>query len=195
MKQSKFLSVLCAMLLMGWVTPNAEAQDLKSVLSGVVKSVVGDKATTSTSIIGTWKYSAPCCQFESENRLADAGGKVAAAEVEEQLKTVYDKIGLGNCQFTFNEDESFSGSFGSGTYTFDNDAKTITMKSKLGIKTVAFVTVAGSSMSLTFDADKLIDLLKLVAGVASGISSTLSIISSISDMYDGLNLGFELTKQ
>ncbi len=195
MKKSSFLSMCCAVLWMGLCIPNAGAQDLKSVISGVVKSVVGDKLTTESSIIGTWAYSAPDCQFESESVLAKAGGEVAAVEVEEQLKAVYEKIGMSNCQFTFNEDESYSGTLGSGTYTFDSDAKTITMKTKLGIKTVAYVAVTGSTMSLTFDADKLLSLLKVVVGVASSTSSTLSAITSLADAYDGLRVGFELTKQ
>ena len=56
---------------------HAEAQDLKSILSGVAKAVVGNKATTASSIIGTWTYSGPECQFESENLLAKAGGEMA----------------------------------------------------------------------------------------------------------------------
>ena len=65
---------------------NAGAQDLKSVLSGVVKNVVGDKTTTESSIIGTWTYAGPECQFESDNLLAKAGGEVAAKDVEEKIQ-------------------------------------------------------------------------------------------------------------
>ena len=70
------------------VAGNAGAQDLKSVLSGVVKNVVGDKTTTASSIIGTWTYAGPECQFESDNLLAKAGGEVAAKEVEEKIQKV-----------------------------------------------------------------------------------------------------------
>ena len=34
------------------VAVQADAQNLKDILSGVVKNVVGDKATTETSLIG-----------------------------------------------------------------------------------------------------------------------------------------------
>ena len=105
---------------------------------------------------------------------------------------------MEGCQYTFGEDGSYSctikGKTSSGTYTFDSDAKTVTMKSKLGIKTVAYVTVTGDSMSLVFKADKLMSVLKTLTGAASSVNSTASTINSIADSYDGLRLGFELKK-
>lgn len=193
------LRCLCMALIMSVAAGNAGAQDLKSMLGGVVKDLVGDKTTTASSIIGTWTYVGPECQFESENLLAKAGGEVAAQEVESKIKAVYDKIGMDGCQYTFGEDGSYSftlkGKTTSGTYTFDSDAKTVTMKGKLGIKTVAHVSVAGSSMSLVFNADKLMSVLKTVMGAVSSVNSTASTVSGIADKYDGLRLGFELKKQ
>ena len=190
---------MCLAAVMTVAAGNAWAQDLKSVLSGVVKNVVGDKTTTESSIIGTWTYAAPECQFESDNLLAKAGGEMAAKEVEEKIQAVYEKVGMEGCQYTFGEDGSYSctikGKTSSGTYTFDSDAKTVTMKGKLGIKTVAYVTVTGDSMSLVFKADKLMSVLKTVTSAASSVNSTASTINSIADSYDGLRLGFELKKK
>ncbi len=198
MRKNNFLSVLCAMVLMSMVAVHADAQDLKSILTGVAKAVVGDKATTESSIIGTWKYVGPQCQFESENLLAKAGGEVAAKEVEEKMQIVYDKVGMNGCQYTFNEDGTYSYTVKkrttSGTYTFDNEAKTITMKGKLGVKTVAHVTVTGNDMSLVFNADKLMSVLKLITGATSKVNSTAATINSVAGAYDGLMLGFELKK-
>ncbi len=189
---------LCLAAVMTAAAGTAGAQDLKSVLSSVVKSVVGDKATTESSIIGTWTYAGPKCQFESENLLAKAGGEVAAQEIEEKIQTVYEKVGMDGCQYTFGEDGSYSYTFkgktSSGTYTFDSEAKTITMKSKLGIKTVAYVTVIGDDMSLVFNADKLMSVLKTITGAASSVNSTAATLNSIAKSYDGLKLGFELKK-
>jgi len=198
MRKNNFLSVLCVMVLMSMVAVHADAQDLKSILTGVAKAVVGDKATTESSIIGTWKYVGPQCQFESENLLAKAGGEVAAKEVEEKMQIVYDKVGMNGCQYTFNEDGTYSYTVKkrttSGTYTFDNEAKTITMKGKLGVKTVAHVTVTGNDMSLVFNADKLMSVLKLITGATSKVNSTAATINSVAGTYDGLMLGFELKK-
>lgn len=198
MKVIFMLRCLCMAAVMTAAAGNAGAQDLKSVLSGVVKNVVGDKTTTASSIIGTWTYAGPECQFESDNLLAKAGGEVAAKEVEEKIQKVYEKVGMDGCQYTFSEDGSYSctvkGKTSSGTYTFDSDAKTVTMKSKLGIKTVAYVTVTGDDMSLVFKADKLMSVLKTITSAAASVNSTASTISSIADSYDGLRLGFELKK-
>jgi len=199
MKANFMLRCLFMAAVMTAAAGNAGAQDLKSVLSDVVKNVVGDKTTTASSIIGTWTYAGPECQFESDNLLAKAGGEVAAKEVEEKIQKVYEKVGMDGCQYTFNEDGSYSctvkGKTSSGTYTFDSDAKTVTMKSKLGIKTVAYVTVTGDIMSLVFKADKLMSVLKTITSTAASVNSTASTISSIADSYDGLRLGFELKKK
>ncbi len=187
---------LCLMMLA--FSTNAGAQDLKSILSGVAKTVVGDKATTEMSILGTWSYVAPDCQFESENFLTQAGGEVGAAKIEEELKGIYAKIGADKCQYTFNEDGTYSSIFGKttskGTYIFDKEAKTITMKGKLGIKTVAHVAVMGNSMSLVFNADKLMGILKTVTGAASKVNTTASTLNGVINQFDGMRLGFELKK-
>lgn len=198
MKRNHLLRCLCLSALIGAASLHAGAQDLKSILSGVAKAVVGDKATTESSIIGTWTYSKPDCQFESESLLAKAGGEVAAAEVEEKLATVYEKVKMTGCQYVFNEDGTYSFIANkrttTGTYTFDNEAKTIAMKTKLGIKSTAHVTVTGSTMSLVFEADKLLSILKTLTGAVSKLNSTASTINSLAGNYDGLMLGFELTK-
>ena len=198
MRKTIFGKVLCAVALMGMFSVQADAQDLKSILTGVAKAVVGDKATTSSSIIGTWKYVGPQCQFESESLLAKAGGEVAAKEVEEKMQTIYNKVGMSGCEYTFNEDGTYSYTLKkrtmSGTYTFDDKEKTITMKGKLGVKTVAHVTVTGSEMSLAFNADKLMSVLKTVTGAVSKVNSTAATINSVAGTYDGLMLGFDLKK-
>lgn len=198
MKANFMLRCLYMTAVMLVVAESVGAQDLKSVLNSVVKNVVGDKATTESSIIGTWNYAGPKCRFESDNLLAKAGGEVAAKEVEEKMESVYEKIGLDGCHYTFGEDGSYSCTIkrktSSGTYTFDSDAKTVTMKGKLGIKIVAYVTVTNDSMSLVFKADKLMSVLKTITSAASSVNSTASTINSIANSYDGLRLGFELKK-
>lgn len=175
------------------------AQDLKSILTGVAKAVAGDKLTTAQSIVGTWSYVGPDCRFESDKLLAKAGGEAAAVQVEKKLETAFNKIGLTGCQYVFNADSTYSFIHGnrttSGTYTFDAEAKTITMKTKLGISSKAYVTVTGSSMSLLFNADKLMTALKALTGLAGKVNSTASAIGSLAENYDGLLLGFELKQQ
>lgn len=199
MKKTILWKCMCMMAMLLVMSANAGAQDLKSILSGVAKAVVGDKATTETSIIGTWEYVSPACQFESESLLAKAGGEVAAKEIEEKLQTVYEKVGMDGCQYTFKDDKTYSTTFSkrsvTGSYTFDNEAKTVTMSTKLGIKMVAHVTVTGNSMSLVFDADKLMSVLKTLTNAASSLNSTASTLNTLLNSYDGMMLGFELQKK
>ena len=198
MKKKTLLKSIWILLVMCGVSANAGAQDLKSILSGVAKAVVGNKATTASSIIGTWTYSGPECQFESENLLAKAGGEMAAKEVEEKMIAVYNKVGMNNIRYTFNEDGTYSYQMKkrtvTGSYVFDDAAKTITMTGKLGLTTVAYVTVTGNDMSMVFKADKLMSILKTITGAASKVNSTAATINSVAEAYDGLMLGFELKK-
>lgn len=198
MKKKTLLKSIWILLVMCGVSANAGAQDLKSILSGVAKAVVGNKATTASSIIGTWTYSGPECQFESENLLAKAGGEMAAKEVEEKMIAVYNKVGMNNIRYTFNEDGTYSYQMKkrtvTGSYVFDDAAKTITMTGKLGLKTVTYVTVTGNDMSMVFKADKLMSILKTITGAASKVNSTAATINSVAEAYDGLMLGFELKK-
>ncbi len=198
MKKKTLLKSIWILLVMCGMSANAGAQDLKSILSGVAKAVVGNKATTASSVIGTWTYSSPECQFESENLLAKAGGEMAAKEVEEKMIAVYNKVGMNNIRYTFNEDGTYSYQMKkrtvTGSYVFDDAAKTITMTGKLGLKTVAYVTVTGNDMSMVFKADKLMSILKTITGAASKVNSTAATINSVAEAYDGLMLGFELKK-
>jgi flagellar hook-basal body complex protein FliE len=89
-----------------------------------------------------------------------------------------------------------SGKTLSGTYTFDSDKKTVTMKgSTLNTSLTAYVTVTGSTMTLTFDADKLMTVLKTVSSAASSLNTTASVINTLASSYDGMRLGFELSKK
>ena len=192
--------LVCIIALFCAVAVQADAQDLKSILSGIAKTVVGDKATTATSIVGTWNYAGPACEFESENLLTKAGGEVASSTVEKKLESVYSKLGINKISYTFNEDNTCSytlkGKTVSGTYVFDADAKTITITTgKLGVKMTANVVTLGSNMSFVYNADKLMSALKTITSAASKVNSTASTISALASNYDGMMLGFELTKQ
>ena len=48
---------------------------------------------------------------------------------------------------------------------------------------------------LLFDADRFLSLLKTVLSVAGNKSTTISAISNLSNSYDGLQLGFKLSRK
>lgn len=191
--------IAMAALLMGITATQAQAQSIKDILSGVVDAVTGKSNVSETSIAGTWKYSSPDCQFESDNLLAQAGGSLASSKINKQLSSVYSKVGMSGLTFTFDSDGNYTstikGHTTKGTYTLDSSAKTITLKTTTGITLKAHVSLTSSSLSLLFESDKLMDGLKTVTSLASKVNSTASTVSSILGNYDGLRLGFKMKKK
>lgn len=192
--------IICIMALFCAVAVQADAQSLKDILSGVVKNVVGDKATTETSLIGTWVYVAPDCQLKGDDVLKNIGGDAAGAEVEKKMQPIYEKAGLNTIQYTFNEDKTCSytikGRKVEGTYVFDPEAKTVTIKAgKLGMKTTANIVTLGDNMSFVFDADKIFSVVKSITGAASSLNNSASTINKLLEQFDGMMIGFELKKQ
>jgi hypothetical protein len=57
MKKKNVFKWWGVVLILSMCSVHAEAQDLKSVLTGVAKAVIGNKATTAHSIVGTWNVS------------------------------------------------------------------------------------------------------------------------------------------
>lgn len=192
--------LVCMMVLLCAVSVQGNAQKWKDILSGVVTEVVGDKATTATSIVGTWDYVGPDCQLKGENLLKNIGGQAAGEEMEKKLEAIYEKAGLNTLQYTFNEDNTCSytvkGKKIDGTYEFDAEAKTVIIKSgKLGVKLTAHIVTLGSNMSFVFEADKILSVVKSITGVASKFNTSAAAINKLAAEFDGMMLGFELKKQ
>ena len=192
--------LICIMALLCAVAVQTDAQSLKDILTGVVGQVVGDKATTETSIIGTWDYVGPDCQLKGDDLLKNIGGDAAGAEVEKKMEPIYAKAGLNTIQYTFNKDKTCSytikGKKVEGTYEFDAEAKTITIKAgKLGIRTTAHIVTLGSNMSFMFDADKILSVVKAITGATSSLNKTASAANKLLEKFDGMMVGFELKKQ
>lgn len=192
--------IVCMMMLLCAVSVQANAQGLKDILKGVVTEVVGDKATTATSIVGTWDYVGPDCQLKGDDLLKNIGGAAAGEEMEKKLEDIYKKAGLNTIQYTFNEDKTCSytvkGKKIEGTYEFDAEAKTVTIKSgKLGVKLTAHIVTLGSNMSFVFEADKLLSVVKTITGVAAKFNTSAAAINKLAAEFDGMMLGFELKKQ
>ena len=192
--------LICIIVLFCAISVQGNAQSLEDILSGVVKQVVGDKATTEASLIGTWAYVGPDCQLKGDDLLKNIGGDAAGVEVEKKMAPIYEKAGLNTIQYTFNEDKTCSytikGKKVEGTYEFDPEAKTVTIKAgRLKVKTVAYVVTLGSNMSFVFDADKIFSVVKTITGVTSGLNASASTINKLLEEFDGMMVGFELKKQ
>lgn len=147
----------------------------------------------------TWKYSKPGCAFTSENLLAKAGGEIAASKIEEDLSKYYSKFGFSksNTYFTFKTDGTFAakidGKSWNGTYTFDEKTHAIQLKGLL-LSASGFATRTTNGISLLFEQKKLLTLVKTLSKLNLTGSTTMSAVSSIVDNYDGVRVGFEMTK-
>lgn len=164
-----------------------------SILSDIISTFGGGITTNQNTIVGTWTYTKPCVQFESESLLAKAGGSVAATKVEDKLTSIYQSAGIkkGSCTFVFNKDNTVKYSFGSktynGTYTFDASRKTISITGQSGVQATAYVSVAGNNMGLTFDASKLLTFIGSSSLLNSGLAGLIG-------NYSGMKVGFELSR-
>ena len=169
-----------------------------SIINGILNNVIGSGTFSKQDLCAhTWKYSKPGCAFTSENLLAKAGGEIAANKVEEKLSEYYSKFGFSgsNTYFTFNTDGTFTskidGKSWQGNYTFDEKTHAIQMKGLI-LSMSGYATKTTNGISLLFDQKKLLNLIKTM-GALKG-SSTLSAIGTIANNYDGMRVGFEMSK-
>ena len=177
---------------------NSSSSAGSSIINGILNNVIGSGTFSKQDLCAhTWKYSKPGCAFTSENLLAKAGGEIAASKVENKLEGYYKKFGFSssNTYFTFNTDGTFSakidGKAWNGTYTFDEKTHAIQLKGLL-LSASGYATKTTNGISLLFDQKKLLNLIKALSAFKG--SSTLSAVGSIANNYDGMQVGFEMTK-
>lgn len=177
---------------------NSSSSAGSSIINGILNNVIGSGTFSKQDLCAhTWKYSKPGCAFTSENLLAQAGGEIAANKVEEKLGEYYSKFGFSssNTYFTFKTDGTFAakidGKSWQGNYTFDEKTHAIQMKGLL-LSMSGYATKTTNGISLLFDQKKLLNLIKTMSALKG--SSTLSALGTIANNYDGMRVGFEMTK-
>ena len=177
---------------------NSSSSAGSSIINGILNNVIGSGTFSKQDLCAhTWKYSKPGCAFTSENLLAKAGGEIAANKVEEKLSEYYSKFGFcgSNTYFTFNTDGTFTskidGKSWQGNYTFDEKTHAIQMKGLL-LSMSGYATKTTNGISLLFDQKKLLNLIKTIGSLKG--NSTLSALGTIANNYDGMRVGFEMSK-
>lgn len=177
---------------------NSSSSAGSSIINGILNNVIGSGTFSKQDLCAhTWKYSKPGCAFTSENLLAQAGGEIAANKVEEKLGEYYSKFGFSgsNTYFTFNTDGTFAakidGKSWQGNYTFDEKTHAIQMKGLI-LSMSGYATKTANGISLLFDQKKLLNLIKTIGSLKG--SSTLCALGTIANNYDGMRVGFEMTK-
>ena len=186
--------------LLGGGTTAGSSSTGSSIINGILNNVIGSATFSQADLCAhTWKYSKPGCAFTSENLLAKAGGEIAASKIEEDLSKYYSKFGFSksNTYFTFKTDGTFAakidGKSWNGTYTFDEKTHAIQLKGLL-LSASGFATRTANGISLLFEQKKLLTLVKTLSKLNLTGSTTMSAVSSIVDNYDGVRIGFEMTK-
>lgn len=186
--------------LLGGGTTTGSSSTGSSIINGILNNVIGSATFSQADLCAhTWKYSKPGCAFTSENLLAKAGGEIAASKIEEDLSKYYSKFGFSksNTYFTFKTDGTFAakidGKSWNGIYTFDEKTHAIQLKGLL-LSASGFATRTANGISLLFEQKKLLTLVKTLSKLNLTGSTTMSAVSSIVDNYDGVRIGFEMTK-
>lgn len=186
--------------LLGGGTTTGSSSTGSSIINGILNNVIGSATFSQADLCAhTWKYSKPGCAFTSENLLAKAGGEIAASKIEEDLSKYYSKFGFSksNTYFTFKADGTFAAKIDdkswNGTYTFDEKTHAIQLKGLL-LSASGFATRTANGISLLFEQKKLLTLVKTLSKLNLTGSTTMSAVSSIVDNYDGVRIGFEMTK-
>lgn len=203
----RLLTIYCLLgtLLMSAVTSCSSAR------SGVAGGLHPDDVFTVTQddidretwqinsmLKGEWKYKGPSVDMSGKSLLAGVGKPIAKGKVKKKLKKAFKSIGLDKAcpQFTFNNDGtcaiSLMGASLKGSYNYNPSQQKITFKWH-GIPLSARLRFDGNKkMHLTFDADKLLSLIKLMGRFSD--SSTIKALSFLVENYDDVLMGFELKR-
>lgn len=196
--------IMAALLFVGGVQVYGQSfKDLLNKGKDVAGSVVEQLDVIPKNIEGNWEFSGSAVKFTGDNVLMNAASELAAGKVEDQLNEYLQKVGIrqGLFSYVFNADGTFTTTFNkmnfSGQYTFSQEEGTIELdygkNEKLkGVSLKTDVSVSLNSMQLLFNADKLLDFISKIT-VTVG-DSKIGALTSLIDQYDGLKIGFELSR-
>lgn len=178
------------------------SSETANTVTNVLGSLLGNSMTLSKStILGTWSYTGASCVLESDNALAKAGGTVATAKIEEKMNSYLGKVGVkeGKCSFSFAENDSCTFKVGNreikGKYELNGEEKKIHFSFLYDRFTAtAHVAYEVTSLSIVFNADKMLGLVQKVAPTAAKYSNTLATLATLIENYNGMMLGMKLKK-
>lgn len=212
----KIILAIYAMLFLGAATAGAvDPRDILRGLSsksdstalnsglGAIGNIIGNLTSnnkfTVDDLVGSWTYTGPAVSFASDNALKNIGGAAAATAVETKLEPYYKRLGFTKTTLTVNEDHSFEMKMGviqfKGTIEKTDDGNLKFNFSALGRNlgaVAAHATKSGNTLNITFDSTKMV---KMLTTVSSKLNiSTLKTLSSLLNAYDGIYMGYKMTK-
>ena len=96
---------------------------------------------------------------------------------------------------TFNEDGTFTFIMGDryveGNYDLNTNTKELTMTFGM-LKTVAYLVYDSGMINLVYQSDSLLRMLKAIG--AKGNNTTLALLTTLLNQYDGLRIGMAFAK-
>lgn len=191
--------VLGLMLFSATLSAQSLTDLLKGAATSIVDNLTGGKATE-LLLPGTWTYVSPAVRLTSSDAIAEALGSATTASLETKLKKVYDYAGIkaGSCSFTFTTEDAFTMTVGkrsyTGKYTYDAPTHKLelvfnTTLIKLGSMS-GYAYIDGDNVDLVFDCSKLFDFVVKLGTKVSALGS----LTKIAENYDGMMLGFSLSR-
>ena len=180
---------------------SSSGSGLGGTLGNLLEGVFSSSNISVADLAGTWKSSGPAVSFQGDNFLKKAGGVAAATAIESKLDPYFSQYGLNGAVLTVD----YSGNFTltvkkiklQGTITetgekgiFNFNFKALGKVSMGSVKT--YIQKTSNSMDVMFDATKMMTIMTTVAKVTN--VKSLSALSSILNSYDGLCVGFKMSK-
>lgn len=177
---------------------DGESTSNNGVISGILNSVLNSFSTVSEDkLVGTWNFKGSAFVFESDNALATLGSDAVAKQVASKVDTYLAKVGVkeGACSMVFNEDGTCIFNVGqrglNGTYTYDPSTKELAFAFGV-VKTKAYVVSDSGNINIVFQSNGLLKILKAVCSASS--KSTLKMLNTLLQNYDGLRVGMSFSK-
>lgn len=169
-------------------------------LGSFINNTLSNNEFTVDDLVGTWNYASPCVSFKSENALMKIGGAGAATALEGKLEPYYKKLGFTATSLVVDEEHNFKLKLGVVTLegTIEKEEESLVFNFS-AFKTIplgklsANATKLGTTLNLTFDATKLIQLLTKISSYLN--VSTINTLGSLLNSYDGVFIGFKLNQK
>ena len=169
---------------------------------GLVDGLFSNSDFDVAQLEGTWEVTGSAVGMNSDQALANIGGKAATLAIEKKLDPYFQSYGLTGSQITFDKEGNFTLKLkkmsisGTVTKTGKSDFQTqfnVFGSTKLSSMGTYFEKgVTGSTLSVMWDASKAITLMQ---GIASFVKvKSASTIASLLSQYDDLYVGFKLSK-
>jgi len=177
-----------------------------STLGNILSGLAGVVYSAPVTLDGTYVYNGVAVNAASSEGgvLANLAGTAVTGGLESKADEYLAKVGIkpGAMTFVFNSaDNTFTMNIGSlslpGTYRVGDGERTVTLT--FG-KSLQFLSMTGTLEStltgakMLFTADKLMTLIKKVAGKLGNSAGQIGTIAKLADGYDSFKIGFKLTK-